>query len=263
MHKNKNLLFFIVYAVLFTNSLTAQERKYTVSNAHAHNDYIHPVPFWTAYNAGFGSIEADVFLRNNQLYVAHDTAHIASSRTLQSLYFNPLKSAIQTNNGQIFKDSLKHLLLLIDLKTTAESTLEKVIQILQAYEEITTCTTLKIVITGNQPHVSKLNFYPDYIYFDGNLKNNYTVEELEKVALFSDNFSNYTKWTGKGILPAQDKMKIDSAVTKAHLLSKPIRFWAAPDAKKAWHQLMHLQVDYINTDKISGVSSFLKRHPAK
>ncbi len=59
---NKRILScFILCLIFFSITVIAQPAKYTVANAHAHNDYLHPVPFYTAYNAGFGSIEADVF----------------------------------------------------------------------------------------------------------------------------------------------------------------------------------------------------------
>ncbi|MEJ7912232.1 MAG: alkaline phosphatase, partial [Chitinophagaceae bacterium] len=52
------------------------------------------------------------------------------------------------------------------------------------------------------------------------------------------------------------------AVSRAHALKKPIRFWAAPDSPNAWYTLMGLDVDYINTDKIFEITSFLSRLPA-
>lgn len=54
------LLCIIIFTGLFTSSVIGQERIYTVANAHAHNDYKHPMPFRTAYLAGFGSIEVDI-----------------------------------------------------------------------------------------------------------------------------------------------------------------------------------------------------------
>jgi hypothetical protein len=42
---------------------------YTIANTHSHNDYEQRVPFWTAYNAQFGSIEADIFLVDGRLMV--------------------------------------------------------------------------------------------------------------------------------------------------------------------------------------------------
>jgi alkaline phosphatase len=257
---NKRILIcFILVLNLFSIGTFAQERKYTVSNGHAHNDYNHPVPFYTAYNAGFGSIEADIILKNHQLYVAHDTIDITSKKTLQSLYLDPLQKVIQKNKGHVYTDSLKNLLLLIDLKTPAEPTLETFLQVLQHYKMITGCLTLKIVITGNQPDVSRLTSYPSYIFFDGDLNKNYTIESLNKVALFSDNFRNYTSWNGEGFLVESDREKIKRAVTKSHTLNKPIRFWAAPDLPNAWYQLMSLNVDYINTDKIHEISAFLNK----
>jgi alkaline phosphatase len=257
---NKRIsLCFILALNFFSIGAFAQERKYTVSNAHAHNDYNHPVPFYTAYNSGFGSIEADIILKNQQLYVAHDTLDITSKKTLQSLYLDPLQEAIQKNKGYVYADSLKNLFLLIDLKTPAETTLEALLKVLQLYKMITGCLSLKIVITGNQPDVSRLTSYPNYIFFDGDLNKNYTIESLDKVALFSGNFRNYTSWNGEGILVESDLKKIKNAVTKAHTLNKPIRFWAAPDLPNAWYQLMSLNVDYINTDKIHEISAFLNK----
>lgn len=258
-YQKKILSCFIFSLSFFSTSLFAQPINYSVSNAHAHNDYEHPVPFYTAYNAGFGSIEADIFFFNNKLYVAHNVADTTSAKTLQSLYLDPLQKAIQKNKGQVYADGTKSLLLLIDLKTLAEPTLEALLNVLQQYKIITACTDLKIVITGNQPEISRLTSYPAWLYFDGNLSNTYTTDALKKVALFSDNFRRYATWNGEGTIADSSNRKIEAAVTKAHVLNKPIRFWAAPDNPNAWHQLKGLKVDYINTDKIQEISGYLSK----
>ncbi len=256
---NRILICFILSLNLFSIRVFAQERKYTAANGHSHNDYNHPVPFYTAYGAGFGSIEADIILQNNHLYIAHDEQDIDIGRTLQSLYLDPLQQMIQKNKGYVYEDSLKNLLLLIDLKTEAEPTLQALLQVLQVYKMVTGCLGLKIVITGNRPDISILTKYPSYLFFDGDLNQSYTVEALNKVALFSEGFRNYTSWDGKGIPVESDWKKIERAVKKAHSLNKPIRFWAAPDLPNAWHQLMGLNVDYINTDKINEISTFFTK----
>lgn len=236
----------------------AQVKKYTVSNAHAHNDYEHPLPFFTAYHAGFGSIEADVFLRNGELYVAHDSADIKPERTLTALYLEPLHQMITGNNGKVYADKKKHLLLLIDLKTQAEPTLDAVLKSLTPYESLINASSLKIVITGNQPEPSRLLSYPSYIFFDGRFTQAYSAESLKKIALFSDNFRKYSLWKGEGKIDDQDKNKILQAVKKAHDLGKPMRFWATPDVPNAWKQLIEMKIDFINTDKIEEVKAFLK-----
>jgi len=42
-----------------------------LDHAHAHNDYVHARPLLDALDRGFGSVEADVFLVDGALLVAH------------------------------------------------------------------------------------------------------------------------------------------------------------------------------------------------
>lgn len=81
----KKLITFL-FCSSFSFTVFCQPKNYTIANAHAHNDYEHPVPFYTAFNAGFGSIEADVFPVNGILVVAHSKKEIEPQRTLECLY---------------------------------------------------------------------------------------------------------------------------------------------------------------------------------
>jgi alkaline phosphatase len=200
----------------------------------------------------------DVILYYGRLYVAHDTADITPKKTLQSLYLEPLQKAIQKHKGYAYADSSKNLLLLIDLKTPAEPTLEALLKVLRGYKTVTNSRRLKIVITGNRPDVSRWASYPSYLYFDGDVSKTYTPDVLPRVALFSNDFRTYTKWKGEGNLPDSGRVKIESAISQAHSFNKPIRFWAAPDMPDSWLQLMRLNVDFINTDKIAEFSSFIR-----
>ena len=69
---------------------TAAPARYPLRHAHAHNDYEHPRPLLDALDHGFTSVEADVFLVDGQLLVAHDPADLDPARTLESLYLDPL-----------------------------------------------------------------------------------------------------------------------------------------------------------------------------
>src|SRR5580704_14185709 len=82
----------------------AQPGKYSVANAHSHNDYENPLPFYTAYNVQFGSIEADIFLQNGELIVAHDTIELQRHRTLAEFYLKRLIRFVQTNRGFAYPD---------------------------------------------------------------------------------------------------------------------------------------------------------------
>jgi alkaline phosphatase len=96
-------------------SLTAQTSS-SYSRGHSHNDYHQHVPLLTAYHAGMGSVEADVFLRDNELFVAHDTSEIRAGATLKKLYLEPLARLYTKNGKQPYKDRTQSLQLVIDIK---------------------------------------------------------------------------------------------------------------------------------------------------
>ena len=123
-----------------------QRKIYTTANAHSHNDYERPNPFVEAYKHQFGSIEADIFLvsGSTDLYVAHHRSDLdKKKRTLDSLYLLPLVDRIRKNNGFVYSDTLRKLQLMIDIKTEAVPTLNRLIEILQKYPELIKSPTLR------------------------------------------------------------------------------------------------------------------------
>ncbi|MFC4231291.1 alkaline phosphatase [Parasediminibacterium paludis] len=252
-------LFLLVTLTFTTKLLIAQPTHYTVANAHSHNDYVNPQPFTTAYQAQFGSMEADIFLWNDSLIVGHTLNDIKYKRTLEQLYLNPLAKQVTANKGYPYKDTSRHLQLLIDIKTQAVNTLQSLIQHLAKYPQLIASSHIHIVITGNRPEANAFVQYPSFIMFDGNIGSDYSEAALSKIALLSDDLTNYTKWKGNEPIPAKDKMVVDALVTKVHNLHKNIRFWASPDTEIAWQQLMQMHVDYINTDKIELLAAYLNK----
>ncbi|GAB3005700.1 alkaline phosphatase [Cyclobacterium sediminis] len=222
---------------------------------HSHNDYLHDAPFWEAYANGAASIEADVILVGNILYVAHEKESIKEGQTLTSLYLDPLLKAKKLGLG-----SQKPLQLLVDIKTEAYSTLEKVLEVIQPYEELWEDHEnpfVKIVISGNRPKVADYTNYPFPVFFDYQSLTELADLPLEKIELFSLSFKNYSRWNGKGRLVDQDIDKIKKIVNKVHALGKPFRFWATPDSKTSWKSLSELGIDFINTDNPYAAKAYL------
>jgi alkaline phosphatase len=124
---------------LFTISVNAQVVKYTCKQLHSHNDYQQTFPFWDAYNHGFGSIEVDVFLWNNSLLVGHEVKELHPKKTIEELYLEPLNKLAKENK-------LGSLLLLVDLKTEAISTLDALVKILYRYPALLQEKKLQITI---------------------------------------------------------------------------------------------------------------------
>jgi alkaline phosphatase len=252
------------YAFLFLCFLLhfkaiAQKSQYTVANAHSHNDYEQKIPFYAAYQAGFGSIEADIFLKDGALLVAHNQQELILHRTLDSLYLIPLLHFVKQNGGFAYADTTRKLQMMIDIKSESQSTLQQLIEVLQQYPELINNKSVKWVISGNRPAAEQFVTYPSFISFDGYLDWDYSEQALSKIAMLSGNLSEHTLWNGKSNLPANEQKQLEKLVTKAHTLNKPIRFWGAPDMANAWYQLMNLQVDYINTDHISELAAFFTR----
>lgn len=237
--------------------LLAQAQEYSSTNIHSHNDYASPLPFYEAYANETGVIEADVFLVNDDLFVAHTSKEINPNTTLRSVYLNPLQLKLKELNGKVYKSD-KPLILMIDIKSDAEATLKKIVEQLKLYPELISNKNLKVVISGNRPSSSKWNEYPAFIYFDGRLNETYTAQELSRIEMISEDLKDHTIWNGKGVLTQIDSEKIQAIIKKVHDQNKKIRFWSTQDNVNTWMTLMNLHVDYIATDNTSALTQFIK-----
>lgn len=252
-------LLFICLAILIPDGC-AQTRLYSTSNAHSHNDYEQPSPFYGAFKQRFGSIEVDLILRNDTLYAAHDVRDVDKERTFGSLYLYPVLKEIKLRNGKIYPKQEQSLQLLIDLKTGAKETLKALITQLHPYKDnFFPQGSVMIVISGNTPAPDEYAGYPDYIYYDGRPGVPYTSLQLSKIGLISQSFQKYSAWDGEGLLSEHDRAILREVVDRAHNQGKKIRFWASPDTPDAWKALQELGVDYINTDRITDLALYLKK----
>src|SRR5687768_12660763 len=82
------------FAVFIFSALTvfaAEKVGPALKQAHAHNDYEHTRPLFDALSHGFTSVEADIYLVDGKLLVAHDREDLKAERTLAALYLDPLR----------------------------------------------------------------------------------------------------------------------------------------------------------------------------
>lgn len=236
----KSKIFFsICFFIVVLSTGKAQDFK-----VHSHNDYKQNFPFWKAIGAEVNSIEVDVFLQNGKLLVAHELSDVEDNKTLQRMYLEPLKEVLELG---LFSN--KPLQLLIDVKSDAYKTLDVIIDVLKAYPMITANTDIEIVISGNRPKLSEYIQYPGFISFDyQSLEPITDTATLNKIAMVSLSFRNFSEWNGKGRLTATDYNAVFHTIAKAHEFNKPFRFWATPDSKSAWKVFADMGVDFINTD---------------
>jgi len=249
----KNSLF-----ILFLFLSFRIDAQYSPQNAHSQNDYANKVPFWTAYNAHFGSIGVDIFAVNGELIVARTKGETKKGRTLDELYLKPLALRYEQNRNQPWPTGEGKLQLIIDLKTPPSSTLNLLANQLKQYPEVfdrsVNPNAVQVVVTGNTPKPADFGMYPAFIMFDGNLSTTYSPEQLERIALYSEPL-NMPK---NKSLTAPERARLEEAVRTVHTLKKKIRFRVSDDTPETWKMLMDLGVDFINTSKISECSGYLK-----
>ncbi|MCC8173590.1 MAG: alkaline phosphatase [Odoribacter sp.] len=259
MKKIFTILFLFLILVL---NVHAQE-YHVNKNTHSHNDYFQNVPFYTAYGNRFASIEIDVFLRGDELYVAHEPAEIKENRTIERLYIQPLLEQIELNEGKIYPEG-GSLQFLIDLKTEAEPTLRcletKLQPIRRYFDTHTNPQAVRLVISGNTPFPDKFKDFDSIFYFDGRPNIRYTADQMERIALYSAPFAYFSNWNGLGRIPEKEYQAVKHLVDSIHTLGKPVRFWGNPDTKTTWQCFVKLGVDYINTDSPNQLAAFLNNY---
>ncbi len=232
----------------------------------AHNDYCHEHPLFDALENGFTNIEADIFLKNDKLIVAHISPYFKSHRTLEALYLRPLSERINKNNGKVFTVYNNPVTLMIDIKSNGEKTykvlkplLEKYRSILSGYENgKMVYRAVTIVLSGNKPYSSIENEQNRIAFID---------EDLRKITLNSVNnnvfvmasckYSHLVKWNGKGAISDTEKKRLRAYIMMAHKIGAKVRLWASPENKAVWDELLNCGVDLINTDQLVALKNYL------
>ncbi len=227
---------------------------------HSHNDYCRRMPFYQAYAQGVHSIEADVFLHKGKLLVGHDIEDLRDEMTFEQMYVRPLVTLFGRNGGKAWADSDENLQLLVELKSETEPTLKAVVKMLRKYPSVFDPSVnrhaVRIAITGNVPSPEEFSEYPEWIAFDGQWDEDYTPEQLERIALVSANFRNFSKWKGKGSIVESEAAKLQEVIDRVHAWNKPVRFWGAPEGITVYYTFWNMGIDYMNTDRPEQCAEF-------
>jgi hypothetical protein len=237
-----------------------------MDRAHAHNDYVHARPLLDALDRGFGSVEADVYLVDGALLVAHDRDSVRAGRTLESLYLDPLRTWIQARDGRVFANR-PPLTLLIDVKSDADSAWRALEPVLRRYGDIVTswhgasvtARPIVAILSGERPLATLPRQHDRWAALDGRLKDLDAPHRMPAAVmpLVSDDWKNITKWRGEGPPPALARRRVQEAVAKAHAQHRRLRFWNTPDLPAVWRLLRDSGVDLIGADDLDALRRFL------
>jgi glycerophosphoryl diester phosphodiesterase len=255
----------VLLALIAFGVNSAPESPAPLLHAHAHNDYEHSRPLLDALDHGFCSVEADIYLVDGQLLVAHDRAKVSPARTLQSLYLDPLRARVKKNGGRVFPNG-PEVTLLIDVKTEAETTYAALRKVLDEYADMLTAfqdntiqtNAITVILSGNRPLATLASEKFRRASIDGRLADLDGTAPISLIPLISDNWTKSFKWHGTGPFPADEKTQLVAIVKRAHAQGRRVRFWATADVPEVWRELRQAGVDLLNTDDLAGVQRFFE-----
>ena len=250
-------------AVAVTSFVHAAEKP--LIRAHAHNDYLHERPLLDALDHGFCSVEADIFLVDGELLVAHTKRELSPERTLRTLYLDPLRQQINDNGGRVYKDG-PELTLLIDIKNSGEEAWVELNKLLASYAEVFSRVEdgrfhpgpANAIVSGDRAWDLIAATSPRYAGVDGRVSDIGSDRPVHLMPLISNNRRLHFKWRGDGKFPKKQRRKLHRLVSQTHEEGRRIRFWASPDVPAVWKELNAAQADLINTDDLPGLSDFLR-----
>lgn len=241
-----------------------------LASAHAHNDYEHARPLFDALEHGFTSVEADVWLVDGELLVAHDREDVKPGVTLESLYLDPLEELVRNQGHSVYPQWDGSLQLLIDIKSDGEATYAAIEQELGEHRAIMSrysngtakAGPVTAVISGNRPLATMQAQEKRFSFYDGRSADLTSGMPAALMPLVSDNWTKLFTWQGVGPMPEAERARLHAYVETAHAAGYRVRFWATPDqpgtAREAmWTELADAGVDHINTDDLPALQSFL------
>jgi hypothetical protein len=252
-----------------------------LTRAHAHNDYEHKRPLLDALDQGFCSVEADIYLVDGQLLVAHNRADVKAGRTLQSLYLDPLRERFRTNAGHVYPGFATNTVwakplaptappveftLLIDIKSDGAAVYRVLRDVLAGYEGMLTHFTstntvpgaITVILSGNRPVQLVAAEAQRLCALDGRISDLEANPSIHLFPLISESWRpTFGAFTAGGLSDA-DKARLRQLVATTHGQGRRLRFWGTPDQPFAWRELYTEGVDLLNTDNLAGLADMLQ-----
>lgn len=269
----------LIYPTQFTQDIVPK-------GIHSHNDYWRDVPLLSALSYGVASVEADVWLWENELLVGHEAASLTKNRTFDNLYVQPLLQILKGQNpdneytqalggginGVFDTSSETSLNLLVEIKTNGHSTLPFVLDALKPLRDAGYLTTyypngtyitsaVTAIGTGNTPLDGIQALSPRDLFFDAPLTElaGSTTYNLTISPLASTDYANVVGWDGIGNISDGQLANLTKVVNDAHSLGIKARFWDTPEwpieaRNNVWKVLVENGADWLNADDIKAAS---------
>lgn len=245
--------------------LATQPPVTPLTNAHAHNDYEHPRPLLDALDHGFTSIEADVFVVDGDLLVAHEAEDLTPERTLRGLYLDPLLARVRAHGGRVYPNG-PPIILLVDIKSEAEEAYAVLRRMLPEYGEMLTAFTdegieeraVRVILSGNRPTETVASEPRRLVAIDGRLDDLDADPPVSLVPLVSMPWHTIARVRRDAEeIPAEAIERMRAFAERAHAQGRITRLWASPEHPASWDAQIAAGLDLINIDDLGAFRRYM------
>lgn len=238
--------------------------------AYAHNDYENRRPLRDALDLGYRGVEADVYLVDGDLLVAHDRNEVRPGRTLASLYLDPLR-ALVARDGAVLADG-STFLLNVEAKERGRATYDALRAELARYADILTVVRggvvepgpVQVVLVGWFPPLAELAAEPvRYAAVQAHhleLPADHAALPADLLKLVTVKYPDEFGWRGHGEPPADFQRRLAGIRADAHAVpGRLLRVFDVPRREEAYRALLAGGADLIGTKTLDRSGEVLRR----
>ena len=227
-------------------------------NAFSHNDYWRARPLWDALSYHFNCVEADLWLVDGALYVAHDRSEIKPERTFDRMYLKPLTDLILKNGGKVYPNSDRPFFLMVDCKTNGEAMYPVLKKLIEPYKNLF-CSVddgvfkegaILLFLSGDRPFDTLPAEKNRHVFLDGRINDLSKCIPQYLMPVISDNYAVHFSWKGEGVMPDEELQKMRNILSLTHQEGKLLRWWGAPETASFKRFLIEEGIDLIGADDL-------------
>lgn len=237
--------------------------NFPVFHGHSHNDYEQGRPLADALDNRFYSVEADIWLVKDQVWVSHFGWFFAG--TLKKLYLDPLQERV-SRFGSVYGDS-KPFTLWVDIKDENPELVRELHHLLSQYPMLSRFTQkqtiqnpVTVVLTGRG--AQKLRYvkrYPIRYACRDSLRFEWSDPPVDNQwCWYALKWDAYFQWKGDGPMPEEQKARLTELVSAIHQKGRKLRIWGVPENPNAWQSIYSSGVDLIGTDSLQHFGESLR-----
>ena len=230
--------------MVFCSPAPAQER--CVLPAYAHNDYENRRPLLDAVEAGYSGVEADYFLVSGRLLVGHDPNQLSWTRTLQSLYLEPLRDH-GMRQGPLCGPE-KRFLLNIEAKQNSRAAFDSLRDVLSQYSDLLGPDGwVEVVLVGSTPPLDSI----------GDVGIQFRVERMKqidsipadpRITMISVRYSDLIRYPDRS---NRFQLVMSALVRQARMVpNRRLRVYEVPYSSVIYRALLNAGVDLIGVKNL-------------